>query len=405
MRYLFLFILLLSSAANAQVHRYEYYGDLPFWESPVQAFRGQTPLTLEQSKTRGHARVGYDQLNRIVEIQARQGESFKQFSRGFGNLYVHAVDTRISYSDEMEVHSFYDHLGNRIEVLGQVWEKRYTKDKYGRNIRLNFVNKAGDKIDNRFGYSHYEWAYPGDGSVVENRFNLEGEAKPHRPGFEFMRIRMVFDADGHLRLMQNVDDKLQPVASKSGAAQYRYFYNSFGAFDRWEVLDEQGKPALGPTGTAGEQYTYNHLGWTKIAFFDQQLKPTKHASGAVNWHAEYDDFGNMTARWFTDEKGQAISGRYGFHKVRYHYDKKGLQQIRQEYYDVNEKITNNIDGVATVHFKRHEDGRLMEKRNTDKNNQLAMDAWNSFAVETFEYDQSGTLTNSTKYNLEGEEVE
>ena len=386
MRYLISLLFFIASSVQSEVVRYEYYGDLPFWESPVQSFQGQNPLSVDEAQKLVHVQVGYDQHNRIVDIQTRHGDKFKPFSRGFGTLYLHAVHTKITYSENTEKHHFYDQFGNRISAWGEVWEKRYHMDERGRYVKLDLTNKAGVHIENAYGQAKFVWHYPGDGSVIESRYNLKEEMQPHRPGFEFMRIRLLFDTRGYLRLMQNINEKTELVQSKSGAAQYRYFYNLEGGFDRWEVLDKLGKPALGPTGTAGEQYTFDDKGWTRIAFFNQDYQPDYHASGAVNWHAKYDKFGNMVKRWFTDENLKPIDGRYGFHLVKYVYDEKGMYLIRTELFDAKGNATNSVDGVSKVHYKRNTAGQLLEQRNTDISDQLVVDAWQKFAYRTFQYD-------------------
>lgn len=401
MRLILLLFSCVSFHVSANISRYEYFGDLPFWESPVQNFKGQKPLSMEQAQSLAHVQVGYDTSNRIVDIQLRQGDKFKLFSRGLGSLYLHAVHTKIRYQDNLEIHSFFDQFGNQIAAWGDVWEKRYEKDQRNRNTRLYFVDSAGNKIENQYGYAHFNWRYPGDGSVIESRFDLSGNMKSHRPGFEFMRIRMMFDEQGHLRLMQNIDDKGELVKSKSGAAQYRYFYNVDGGFDRWEVLDEKGNPAVGPTGTAGEQYTFNDKGWTQIAFFNQLYKPDYHASGAVNWHASYDKWGNMTKRWFTDADLKPIDGKFGFQAVKYIYDPLGLYHIRTELYDATGKPTNNSDGVSKIIYIRDNNGLLKEQRNLNSDGNLVSDKWQKFAYRTFVYDDNNRLTLSRDFDTTG----
>lgn len=401
MRHLIWVFSFFTFSVAADINRYEYYGKLPFWETPIQNFMGQNPLSEEESRKLSHVRVGYDHLNRIVDIQVRQGSSFKLFSRGLESLYLHAVHTKIRYQDNLEIHTFFDQFGNQMSAWGEVWEKRYETDERNRYVKLYFVDKNNNRVENRHGYADFQWKYQNDGSVIETRYNLEGELKPHRPGFEFLRIRLYFDSNGHLSLMQNIDENGVLVKSKSGAAQYRYFYNTEGGFERWEVLDEKGEPALGPTGTAGEQYTFGDIDWIKIAFFNQRYQPDYHDSGAVNWHAEYDKFGNMIKRWFTDENEKPINGKMGFHLVRYVYDDKGLYHIRTELYGADGKPTINVDGVSQIHYKRNELGLIIEQSNLDLSVNLVLDAWYKFAFKKFDYDANNRLVKTTEFDVDG----
>ncbi|MBD1583397.1 hypothetical protein [Pseudoalteromonas sp. S16_S37] len=397
-RIIFWLFLTLSANVWSQPYRTEYYADFHFWESPYQPFIGTTPLSKEDAQKRIHIQAGYDRYNRLVEIKTKLGKHYKNIP----SLYVHAVHTQITYQDSFEIHRFFDSFGNQVTVWGDVWEQRYQKDGKGRYLSLKFFNKDNEAIENSWGVAAYHWSHPGDGSVVETRVNQSGELKPHRPGFEFERIRLLFDGRGNLRLMQNLDEQHNLLASASGAAQYRYFYNARQGFERWEVLDKQGKAALGPTGTAGEQYTFDKNNWTQIAFFGVNGQPAIHDSGAVHWHAQYDQYGNLTERWFTDAQGQPINGKYGFHKRVSVWDTTGLKLLRHEYYDNNNQLTRNIDGVAKVHFIYNMQGLLIEMRNTDEHDTLVNDTWNGYARQTFTYDEKHVQKGSQRYLAKGE---
>ena len=400
MRTFLLLTLLLPCFAAADVHRTEWYAKMPFWESPIQAFRGESPLTQAQAKKRIHIQVGYDRHNRIVEILTKLGEQYKTQR----SLYVHAEHTKIEHTDKQAIHRFYDRFGNQIAVLGEVWEKRYDKDQHGRYTKMTFHDRQGKSVDNQYGYNRYEWQYSGDGSVIENRFSLKGETKPHRPGFEFGRIRLHFGANGHLQLMQNIDAQGKLTPSKSGASQYRYFYTPSGAFLRWEVLDEQGNPATGPTGTAGEDYLFDESGWHTIAFFNTEYQPDYHASGAVHWHAARDKYGNLIKRWFTDAKQQKIIAKYGYHRVEYVYDDSGIHLLEERYYDINDKLINNRDGVAITRYSRDEKGLLTQMSYVDANGKPALNQWRKFAVEKYSYNDKGLRTKTVKFDAAGTQL-
>ncbi|MDF2179858.1 hypothetical protein P2G88_16520 [Aliiglaciecola sp. CAU 1673] len=397
-RFFLIAAVLFCSSVHANVYRTQYFADFHFWESPYQPFIGTMPLSEADAKNRAHIQVGYDRLNRIVDIQTRLGKAFKAIP----TLYVHALHTKIDYRDDTEVHQFFDGFGNRISVWGEVWEKHYQKDQRGRYLALTFINKDNQPIENAWGIAAYRWTHEDSGTVIEERVDANGKIKTHRPGFEFERIRLVFDGRGNLRLMQNLDDNNELKASASGAAQYRYFYNTRQGFERWEVLDTEGKPALGPTGTAGEQYTFDEYNWTRIAFFGADGAPKMHASGAANWHAAYDQYGNMTSRWFTDAKLQPVNGQYGFHKRISIWDPSGMRLLRHEYYGKDGNLTRNSDGVAKVHYLYNDMGLLQEVRNTDEQDRLVNNDWSGYARQTFTYDNQRAQTSSQYFLADGQ---
>jgi len=356
-------------ADDPKVNRYEYYSGLPFWESPFQTFQGERPLTKEQALKRKHIRVGYDNQNRIINIQRRLGDQFKEVAGRDYELYVFNVHTRIEYVDNLVKHSSYDRFGNQEKVWGEVWTRIYQVDKHGRFVKLWFTDEENKPIENSSGVAHYTWEHQSDGSVIEERRGFDGKMKPHRRGFEFQRIRLAFSSDGSLRVMQNLDDAGKLLASQSGAAQYHYFYDVQGSFKRWEIYDENGNPAIGPTGTAGEFYDFDDDMNKRINFFNPDGKPDFHASGAVYWRMNLDKYDNVTELWFTDvnDKPVVCSESYGgFARARFHWDPTGHFLLKTEYFNVDGELMLNADGVAQEKYTRDANGVLMKHRFLDK---------------------------------------
>jgi len=243
----------------------------------------------------------------------------------------------------------------------------------GQYKRLDFYNKAGVAIENSWKIANYSWQYQDDGSVIESRFSLKGELQTHRPGFEFKRIRLVFDSRGHLSLMQNLNESHKLLESKSGAAQYRYFYQASGTFHRWEIYDANGKPALGPTGTAGEQYANDFMNQRKIAFFDTQGKPSLHASGAAYWILQYDHFGNVSELSLYDVNEKLTVGVQGFARLRYYWGGTGLNLLRKDYLDTRGRLKNTRDGLARIEYPRDQKGEVLSELKYDETGKLLVD--------------------------------
>ena len=383
-----------QQTSHAKPARYEYYAGFPFWESPIQPFVGETPLTEVQAKTRKHLRVGYDKHNRIIQVQRRLGDQFKEVEGREYELYLHQVHTQIQYEGNIAKHTFYDSFGNQVKVWGDVWTKVYESDEHGRFVKLSFTDENDKAIENSWGIAFYQWKHTADGGVIEERFGFDKQLKAHRRGFEFMRIKLFFASNGHLSLMQNIDESGNMIASASGAAQYRYFYDSLGRFKRWEIYDAKGIPAKGPTGTGGEFYDIDPKGYRRISFFNPEGNPDKHASDAVYWRRKYDEYGNVVELWFTDVNDNPIvcSQSYGgYARVRYIWDDAGLRLKRTEYLDVNGKLMLNADGIAQVYYDRHDNGLLKTIRYADTNGTNVKHSYFNVLSYQLIYDDSNKL--------------
>ena len=385
---------------SSRIHRTEYFADFPFWESPLQPAQFSSPITAQEAQSRIHLQVGYDRFNRVIDIQAKQGSRYKTLGNFFQSLYIHTVHTQIEYRQDKTIQRFYNRFGNRVTAWGNVWEKTYHKDDKGRYVRMDFTDSSGMPIENSWGILFYQWQYLMDGSVIESRFSQSGELKKHRPGFEFERIRLVYASDGTLRIMENVDEQLNPIASKSGAAAYHYFYDSYGRFERWEVYNAEGKPAIGPTNTAGEYYTYKTNQSGRITFFNQTGGPAIHHSGAVHWLMSYDQYGNIASLKFFDENNKPINGKFNHATIEYVWDSSGYHLLYKNYYDSEGKLTTHLDGFSKVQYVYNDKGLLDETRFLDADGKLVTNAYQKAAVIKNQYDQNFALLGSVKLGVD-----
>lgn len=399
-----LLFLLFSTITIAQVElhsfRSEYYAHLPFWESPYQPFKLASPITQEIARKRIHAQVDYDSNNRIIATHIKIGKHYKEFEGFFGNVYINAPLTTISYESKRELHRFYDRFGNQISIQGNVYQKVYDKDGHGRNVKLTFLDIQGKETVDQSGVKSYNWTHQDDGSIIEERFNEKGEIVPLRGYFDLERIRMTFDDQGYFGVLQNIDKGGNLVNTKNGVAVFKYYYDRQGRFDRWEVYDKDGNKALGPSNTAGEQNTHYQYELENIIFFDTKGGPATHWSGAQRWHFDIDQYGNFTSLEFQNPKGNPMNannnysksvwnwssdGRYmtdeaffdkegkpaghkqlGVHKILYKRNDKGLL-VRITYLNVHGDIANRVDGVAIVKIDYDKNNLESERNYYDKN--------------------------------------
>ncbi len=395
---------ILHGQNNATI-RSEYYAGLPFWESPIQPFKGEYPITREEALKRIHLRFDYDAENRIKEVSVRIGSDYKVFEGFFGNLYINAPRTVISYSDGREVHHFYDRFENRIEVMGQVFEKIYEKDKYGRNIKLYFLNKAGEPTVDLFGNQTYEWIHHLDGSVLELRWDKDQNITPLRGSFEFMRTRIYYGSDGQVSSLHNVDESGQLVNAPCGAALLRYFYDNHGRFSRWEVYDKDGDPARGPSGTSGEQNIFDKFYLKDIVFFDEVGNPATHWSGAERWHFEYDGYGNMTSLHYRNANDQPKNALNGYASVHYTWSKDGRHLLTQYYQNAEGlAVSHPVSGISQIEYVRGRDGLVSEVHHKDSSGRPVARKDTGVAIVRYAYDKSYRRMLTIHLDVNGNEI-
>ncbi len=398
--------LVFGSGIKAQdISRSEYYAGMPFWESPVVPFQGEYPLTQSEAEKRINIKFDYDTQNRITQVSVRVGDQLKPFEGRFGNLYINAPLTKVSYGEREERHHFFDVQGHQISVLNGVFEKVYTKDRYGRNTSLTYRTEKGDAATDQFDIQQFEWIYEEDGSITEIRKDASGETVPLRRDFQFMRTRITYGPDGQVNMLQNIDEKGNLVNAPCGASTLKYFYDQYGRFKRWEVYNKDGQVAIGPSSTAGEYNVFDGIELTGIVFFNELGNPATHWSGAERWGFTHDQFGNKTSLLYLDSEGSPKLANRGYAGVQYEWDAQGRFLNAQTYTGVDGKPMNHPSlGFATTKYMHDENGLLVETAYFDASGELTNRKDNKIATVKYVYDDQGKLIATKNLNVKGKEI-
>ncbi len=398
-------ILFVSQGIAQPIVRSEYYAEMPFWESPVVAFRGAYPLTVERAAQRINLKLDYDEHNRVVQASVRIGDKLKPFEGRFGNLYINAPRTTVTYDKNKERHQFYDILGNRITVLNDVYEKLYVKDEHSRNISLKFLDQDGNPASDYYGNRKFEWNYRTDGSVVERRTDAEGNITPLRGEFQFMLTRITYGSDGQVNMLQNINEDGSLVNAPCGASTLKYFYDSQGRFLRWEVYDKEGNPAIGPSNTAGEYNVFDGIGLSSIVFFGKEGRPATHWSGAERWAYKRDAFGNILELAFLDADGNLKLGNRGYAGIQFVWGKQGRFLQSQTYIGADGKAMNHSElGVATTKYVHSSKGLVTEVTYLDASGRIVARKDNQVARIRHSYHDNGVLDQTTHFDLNNKAI-
>lgn len=395
-----------SRAQESQIGRSEYYAILPFWESPLTPFKGAVPISAEQASNRIHMQIDLDKLSRPVVVHVKLGENYKDFEGRFGNLFINAPKTVISYGDKTEKHHFFDRFGNQISIMGNVYEKVYSKDEYGRNINLDFKDDQSLQATDMFGTKVYSWAYLDDGRVIEERRDKNNNLLPLRGDFQFVRTRITFGPDGYPAILDNIDEEGNLVASESGAARLKYYYNSQGRFLKWEVFDTQNRPAIGPSNTAGELNSFKGYELDEITFFNKEQKPAVHWSGAEKWKFETDQYGNFTRLDLLTGAGLPMAGIDGYSTTVYQWSDDGRYLLSQFYLDPNgDKMASTYSNVHKVVHQRNDNGTIGESRYYNTEDQLIGRKQDKVAIIKYLYDDNGLQLGVEYYDVQEEPLD
>lgn len=402
-------LLLIVSLGHNQNYnesfRSEYYAVLPFWESPYQPFKLAVPMTKGEAEKRIHVQVDYDSYNRIIASHVKIGKNYKDYEGFFGNLYINAPLTRVTYNGDKELHRFYDRHGNRINVQGNVFEKVYTKDRYGRNTRLIFFDSNKNETVDQIGVKSYNWIHQKDGSIIEERLNEKNEIVPLRGHFDLKRTRMIFDHQGYFKTLQNIDQEGNIINTKNGVAAFHYYYDQQGRFYRWEVYDEKGEKAIGPSSTSGEQNTFYTYDLENILFFDVNGDPATHWSGAERWHFEVDKYGNRILLEFQDSKGNPMNATNGFSKYLWKWSEDGRFLLSEAFFDKEGKpVIHKQTGVHSTVYIRNKEGMVISKVCYDIRGKIA-NRKDGIAMVKIHYDKKNKELKRVYYDKNKRKIE
>ena len=370
---------LVCSCSRAEIRSsafdVHYYASIVFRETPYAKMEGLIRLVPQQVKRRAHYRFVYDKEERIVEVSFMQGDSYKSPNHTVDEYQFPSPIIRTAYETGKEIKTFYNRFGKQISVRGGVYREVFEYDERGNRQTMLFENERGDPVENDWGVARYAWTLQDDGPVIERRFNLAGEPQPLRPWFPFHTVRLLYDPNGYISLMQNIDDDGNLVENDTGVAQDKIEFDSKGRWLGWRVLDKQGNlvEGNGPNVARGIN-TPNEFGYeAAIRFEDRYGNPLRNAHGFWGSKRFYDGFGNLTQTVFVDSLGDPGPNEItGYTYAVFEYDDVGMNRIATRLLDVNKRpIAHASRGYSIVKYEYDDAGDLTRISFYDKGETLS----------------------------------
>ncbi len=405
-----------------------YFTHMTFRETPFADLRGIYPITEEHSKDRNHYRFSYDASGRPVEVSFRLGDDIRNLNVS-SNALNFAPVIRIKYEEGMEVRTFFDRFMNPILGNG-AFREVYEVDENGNRRSLRFYDVEDAQIESDWGIHTYEWSVDRRGTVTETRSDSHGEPVSIRPHFPFYCVKLHYDQQGLLALMENYGTTCEELTlNNMHAAQDKLQYNASGGFYAWNVYDAEEKRSVGngPMVARGIMER-DDLGHTTREYFegvDGEMMTSAH--GWTNTYASFDEHGNMIERFNHDATGKRTnnpllgysgyvltyneSGKHrtsltyqnadsspathrarGFHSVRTEYDARGIR-VRSRFEDSDGNLVNRKDFCAAVFEYAYDDNdRLVSMKLFDEELMPARHCNNGWHEMTYHYHPSGPLS-------------
>lgn len=401
LKHLSLILIILCVCETLSSQHTVYYSTVWFVETPLSPIQGSKPLSFKESRNRHHYRFNYSQKNELISIAFFNGSTRKRPNHT-SNLFTLSHKMVFEKDLNHETISFFDTNLKPVAVLGQVAKFIYELDEFGRRVKLHFEGPNKQAVENSWGISNYDWVYSRNGYVVEDRFNARGEQVSIRPGFDFYRLKLFFDPNGAIRLMQNIDQDGNLLNNSSGAAQDLITVNSEGNFVKWEVLDKEGnlEKGNGPNVAIGIQ-TFDEFGYeTGLKHLDELQNRMYSDYGIAESRSKYDVFGNLSERTFFGLTNQPSPHKEaGYTHLKLFYDEKGNYRTRLEYYGQDETlIEHKTRGYAVVTYKHNEKNQLVEIAYLNSKKQLVKRLDNGVAMIKYQFDNDGKIIKTIKFD-------
>jgi len=392
-----------GSTSHGEVVITKCYSGMMFRETPYANMRGTRELNKEDLEHIPHFKLDYDSQGRLIGLKYMLNGKLKPFA----NRFVRAPFIKINYLENKEVRTFYNELGHRTLVSGDVYKVIISYDDNGRKIGLKFYGINNEPIENDFAIASYQWQTNLDGTVIEKRYDIEGKLQRNRPGFGYYITKFHYNHRGFLCKMVNLGHSgVIPTTDEAGVVSTKINYDNHGRFTQWLNLDKNDQPIRGMSNIAEIKYIPSPYSGEQVAtFIDQNLKPQTTNWGAHKVKYDFDSFGNEISRVFIGINGTSVNTNNGVGIIKSTWNNEGLYRVSRSYYNKDNQPVGI--GQEKIHqFKTEFDikGRPISTSSYNVSGQIVFDSSTGFAIEKIIYDEKGRLTERQFLNVKGKLV-
>ena len=252
-----LFIFIATSTICAQNNSDEkYFRHLRYNHvSPYIQLVGTHPIDKSEAPSTSHYVFTYDSSGRLVQIINNHYHTERRHPLASIGVYRMSI----SYSDMDEIRVFYDINNKRITNDREVYKEVFSYDKDGFKYQLVFYDIENKRMESSWKVSEYRWKKH-QKFIVEERFNLAGEAVNVSPYFEFGTTGILLDKNDVPKGHYNLDANFKPKANSVGVASYQDTYDAHLNHVKYSYHDEKDDLVMNQWGFAYGEKVYDSIG-------------------------------------------------------------------------------------------------------------------------------------------------
>lgn len=334
--------------------------------------------------------------------------------------------------DKMEYASGEDNT--RVGDTDNIYGQAYSYDDKGRIVEVRFLGRDGEVRGNKIGLAIKQYEYDKNNNWTQVTYltadrqpshdgnncplvKIEHDKWGNRIGEHYFTINgkpsfrkdvlacgFSYEYDDHGCLLNQgyVDGNNRLVTNKYGFAQLRQQYDENGHVTQLEFLDKDGKRTNNTTddGEVISKMTMevDERGLAlSTAYYDIKDRPMENSHGVHRTDCQYDSVGNITQAVYRD-KNHRLAHYSGFNcKVKHVYNDYG-QRESISFYDENDRLTYNEDGVARYQYTYDNSGNIIKYEYIDKDGKTLVNSHDGFAVQKISYDVIGNIKTVHHYN-------
>jgi len=223
--------------------------------SPYLNLAGTYPIDSETADGTSHYIFKYDNSGRIIEIINNHYHTERQHP--LASLGVYKVT--ITYPEDQEIRIFFDKNGKRITNDRAVYKEIYDYTKKGFKNKLQFFDIVNKPMESNWGITTYQWSKQKK-LIIERRYNLNAEAVPLSPYFNFGITGILLDKEGVSKAHYNLDENLKIIANDKGTASYQDVYDTNGNHETYSYHDASDALVMNQWGFAYGVKRYDSTG-------------------------------------------------------------------------------------------------------------------------------------------------
>lgn len=273
-----------------------------------------------------------------------------------------------------------------------------TYNTLGKVTQIAYFGREGQAVLNKQGMVGMQFTYDSIGNLQERvAIGIDGQLVTIRQmGAAGVRYR--YDAHGNSSEVTFLDPSRQPVRGRQGFARItRVWDESGGCLETYFGPDGHPIVAEGRWVTGRQRWDARGYG-VEAAFFDEYMRPIRHASGCAKQRLTHDAHGNLSEVLCLDEENHPLRSTEGSAKFTRVHDNHG-NILEERYFGTTGQSERYDEPYVTRRWKYNAQGKEVEEAYFDAAGQLVANK-DGYARVTYTYDQQGRLIETAFFDAQ-----